>query len=207
MENLNLYFEQLSGQITFFGSSIVLEILIFGVFAVIYLRRQAKALARTAEIEELRNAFLIRSRRDKLASDIKIADGLVWLNEKLSRHLEYPLFLVDATFKTKSPATLVAMASNGKSVAISTESPKELTKSIARLSGANGHSGESSDLDAVASIVKGSKVFRSALIDRGTSDVFDLEVKKAGELLNVDWEASDELWFYVSASQASVDKE
>jgi hypothetical protein len=205
MENPNLYIEQLSGEITVYAIVIALEILIIGTWVVIYMRRQAKALQRTAEIEEQRNAFLIRSRREKLAGNIEIADGLAWLSDLLSFHLDYPLTLVDVSFSTETPAALVALAADGKSVAISPERPKDLAMALKRAAGGNGHSREASDLDAVASIVRRARGYRAALIDRHTSDIFDLEVRKVGELLQANWEAADELWFYIGASQAAVD--
>ena len=73
---LNAYLQQLSDQITLIGIIIVLEIVFFGVWAVLYLRRQALALKRTAEIEEQRNSSLIRSRRDRLANEIKIDNAI-----------------------------------------------------------------------------------------------------------------------------------
>ncbi|MBN2045243.1 MAG: hypothetical protein JW757_09505 [Anaerolineales bacterium] len=201
---LNAYWQQLSSEITIFGIMIVLEIAIFGIWAVIYLRRQANALHRTAEIEERRNSFLIRSRREKLAGEIKIEDGLAWLSEVLGRRLDYALNLVDLPFVTGSPAMAVAITADGKSVLVSPARPNEIKKVFKRRATANGHSMEASDLDAAASIVKGAKAYRAALVDRDTSEIFDLEVKKVGELLKADWDAADELWFYVSASKASA---
>jgi len=199
---LNTYFQQLSNEITLFSVIIVLEIAVFGIWAVIYLRRQAMALKRTADIEEQRNSFLIRSRRDKLAGEIEINNPLSWLNNILTPRLDFPIELIDTPFVVKEQAVVVGLADNGKSVAVSTLGPKDLAKAFKRAS-QNGQGMDVSDMDAAQSIVKGARPYRAALVDRGTSDVFDLEIKKAGALLGVDWNESDELWFYVGASKGS----
>lgn len=199
---LNAYLQQLSDQITLIGIIIVLEIVFFGVWAVLYLRRQALALKRSAEIEEQRNSFLIRSRRDRLANEIKIDNAIAWINTILGQLLDYPIKLIETPFVVKDMAVVVGLADNGKSVAISTQRPQALERAFKR-TGQNGRGMDATDIDAAFSIVKGAKAHRAALVDRDTSDVFDLEVKKAGSLLGIDWGESDELWFYVGASKGS----
>lgn len=199
---LNAYLQQLSSEVTLMGIIIVVEIAFFGLWAVLYLRRQALALKRAADIEEQRNSFLIRSRRDRLADEIKIKSAIMWFNEVLGRLLDYPIKLIDTPIVVKDLALVVGLADNGKSVAISRQRPKALEKAFKR-TGQNGRGMDATDADAAFSIVKGAKPHRAALVDRDTSDVFDLEVKKAGEMLGVDWGESDELWFYIGASKGA----
>ncbi|HKJ28508.1 MAG TPA: hypothetical protein VJ965_12770 [Anaerolineales bacterium] len=199
---LNAYMQALSNNIILFGVVIAIEVACFGLLAVFYLRRQAVALRRTADIEEQRNSFLIRSRREKLAKEIEIDSPFDWINAILARRMDEPVKVLSTSFMVKEQGVAVLLTEEGKSVVVTPER-EDYLKKVFKRAGQNGPGLDASNLDAAAAIVKGSKAYRAALVDRDTSDVFDQEAEKAGELLGVNWTTPDELWFFVGTPQGS----
>lgn len=180
-----------------YGLVIVVEIFGFGTLAMLYLRQQASALKEQVDIEERRNSLLIMSRRDKLAEKIKIEDGLVWLSEVLSKKLEKAIELFQETLKIESEGLLFTLTREGHVIGVSTQRPPEIKRALKRLI-KNEEGVGFSEAKTALPIIKTSKKVRASLIDRDTSNVFDLEIEAAGKILDMRWEESDELWFFVT---------
>ena len=176
---------------------ILLVVVGIGISLYYFQSHQAKALRRMAEIEEKRLGFLIKGRRDEMAKKIEIEDPFAWLSELLSAKRGEDITLSQTPIKLLDPPAVDALATNGKHVLVSSLKPAHLKRALRRVAARENGAGFS-EHRALLSTMRRGKAHRLALVDDQTSLVFDLEVEAVGDMLEVNWGASEELWFMVS---------